>query len=318
MNEQLRNAIMTRDLIQKEKCPLCGKEHVIKESPRTGEYYCSNCGYVSDFPYIDETSEYRQFAMEHGVKDKSRSSNAGDDMVEELFTGIAYDGSSKSKRMARINQRIQQDNSKTKLKHHVRRIRHLCGQLQLSKAISDRACELYKEAFDEDLVKKKKGEALNAACIYHACQAMGYPKTMNEILQFTENLSKAEMDKEMDTIKGLKSLENVQNYWENMLKRYCHSLDLSKEVTDVCYDVAKYLREMGFLEGKNPNTKVATVIAFVCTTSPDPKDHRTLEEISEKVGPKKDTIQTRMKELHAIPTIQKLPKYEAFLNKNAA
>ncbi|KAK8891462.1 hypothetical protein M9Y10_028671 [Tritrichomonas musculus] len=314
MNQQQLNA-MTRDLIQKEKCPNCGREHVIKESPRTGEYYCSNCGYVSDFPYIDETSEYRQFAIDHGVKDKSRSSNAGDEMVEELFTGIEYDGSAKSKKMARINQRIQQDPKKAKLKHHVRSIRNLCGQLQLSKAISDRACELYKEAFDADLVKKKRGEALNVACIFYACQAEGYPKTMKEILAFTDNLSKREMDKEMETIKHLKSLENVQNYWENLLKRYCHALNLSKDVTTVCYDTARYLRELGFGESLHPNTKVATIIAYVTSKSPDPKDHRTFEEISEKVGPKKDTIATRMKDLQDIPNIQKLPSFVAFLNK---
>ncbi|OHS98346.1 hypothetical protein TRFO_08929 [Tritrichomonas foetus] len=307
-----------RDLIEKEQCPFCGREHVIKESPRTGEYYCSNCGYVSDFPYIDETSEYRQFAMEHGVKDKSRSSNAGDEMVDELATGIEYDGSPQAKRMARLNQRIQADPSITKLKIHVRNIRNLCGNLQLSRSISDRACKLFKEALDLGHTKNKKGEALNAACVYYACEDKGSPKNMSEILRFTDNLTKREMEKEMNTIKLLPSLENLEQKFEESMKRFCPSLGLGQDIQQACYDVAAYLREAGIGEGKKPQTRIAAVIAYVSNKSADPKDHRKLEEISLKVGPKKDTIQQRMNEIEpASVKLTKIPSFQAILNKKA-
>ena len=86
-----------RDLIRKEKCPRCCKEHVMKESPQKGEYYCSNWGYVSDFPYIDNTLEHRQFEIQHGVKNDNRAMNVGDD--GSLFTCLKLDGSLESKKM---------------------------------------------------------------------------------------------------------------------------------------------------------------------------------------------------------------------------
>ena len=123
------------------------------------------------------------------------------------------------------------------------------------------------------------------------------------------------MDKEMNNIKQIKSLENIQNSWENLIKRYCNSLNLSKDVCDVCFEIAKNMRILGFAEGQKPATKVATVIAFACSSSSDPKDHRSIDEISLKVGPKSETIQERIKELKVIPAILKIPKVEEFFNK---
>ena len=55
------------------------------------------------------------------------------------------------------------------------------------------------------------------------------------------------------------------------------------------------------LEGKNSLTKVAVVISHVCNSSPDEKDHRSLESIQMEVGPKKETIAEPLKEIRTIP-----------------
>ena len=305
-----------RELIEKEKCPCWGLEHVIKENPRKGEYFCSKCGFVSDFPYIDETSEYRQFAMEHGVKDKSRSSGGGDEMVEELGTGVYYDGTAKSKKLAKLNQRLQADPTINKLKKHVRNIKNICGNLLLSKTVSDRACKIFKEADEKGMTRQKKAEAVDAACIYYACQDKNTPKTMNEILQFTNNVSQHEMDNLMNEIKTLPSLESVGHHWENLVEKYAKALGLSKEFQVAAKEVAECLRDNGIGEGQKPQTRAAAVIAFVSLKSPNKKDHVPLEDISRKTGPKKETISQRLPELEGVfqPLLsRRCPKFQALI-----
>ena len=221
-----------QELIEKEACPRCKREHVMKESPRSGDYFCSKCGYVSPFPYIDETSEFRNFAVDHGVKDKSRACNAGDDIVEVLGTGIAYDGSSKAKEMSRYMQRVasQQDPQVAKLKKHVHKIKNLGGLLQLSKVVIEAACKIFKEALDMHLADNQKSEPFDAACIYYACLSQKVPKTMKEIALASENLTKKEINKAADIVKNVPSLEKVYSNWADSVQQFCRQLNLPSDI----------------------------------------------------------------------------------------
>ena len=111
---------------------------------------------VSDHPFIDETSEYRQFALEHGVKNKSRAEIMGDESIDGLGCGIAYDGTARTKRLEELLRRYIVEQGAAKLKKHMKSIRNLSSHLGLDRSGTDRAWALYKEAVEADKTKTKK------------------------------------------------------------------------------------------------------------------------------------------------------------------
>lgn len=295
-------------------CPIC-KNKTMRIYPNKGDYACSVCGYVSPFPYIDETSEYRQFALEHGVKDRSRSSYANDEVGGgELFTTAQYDGTDKTKRMQQQNMQIYRSENPNimTIKRHVRNIRGICEQLNLEKSIKEEASKKIKEAIDLEITKKKKIEAVDAAAVFLTCKQNGNAKSMEDILQATENVTKREMDK---AIHLLSELFQDGPGWETGVKNYKSSLNMSKEMVEACIEFGQYLRENGIFESKKHSTVIAGIIAYMMNKYQGP-DKKTIEEISSVVGPKPDSIRSTMDDLSIYqPALDEKPKYNVFINK---
>ncbi|KAH0792936.1 transcription factor TFIIB [Histomonas meleagridis] len=298
-------------------CPYC-KSKSMRESPNSGEYYCAKCGYISPHAYIDQTSEYRQFAIEHGVKDRSRSSYANDEAGEDLFTSVYYDGTDKSRKMAQLAMQNYRnsDPQKMTLKKHVRNIRLICESLNLEKSIKESASKTIKQALEKEIAKKKKIEAMDAAAVFLSCEASGNAKSMVDILQATNNVTKRDLDKAIHQLRELYQIDANGPGWETEVKKYIPTLHLSKDVENACIEFGQYIRENGILEGKKRATLIAAIIACVTQNSPNPADKRDLTEISTIVGPKPETINSTAQEISVYSTaMMEKPNYSALMNK---
>jgi transcription initiation factor TFIIB len=281
----------------------------MKDLASAGEHSCSECGYVAPHPYVDETSEYRQFALEHGVKNRSRAEFVGEEMYESLSTNVAYDGSARAKKLALTNRRITADPKTVRLQKHVKQIRSLGTQMSFDKTITDRACKLYKEALDAGVMKTKKGEAIDAACLFQACNEKGVRHSMDSFLERLRNVSKRELNSAMEVIKELPSLQNVEERWEGLIPQYAAQLSLPNVVTAAAMALAKNLHE--HFEGKKPQSIIAGVLAVVCEVVPDERLKRTVEQISKIVGPKKGTIERHATEIKAFaPMYTEFKEYQ--------
>ena len=269
-------------------CPRCRRQS-LRDDPINGTRICANCGWVSAHSYIDETSEYRQFALEHGVKNKSRAAGMGDDMVESLGTSVQYDGSPRSKALAMQIRRMSVDPGVAKLKRHVKSIRTIAGQLDIERSVADRACMIYKEASEANITKTKKGIAVDGACLFHACNEKGLSKPDKVFLEFFGGkVTKKEFHTACEALRKLPSIENVEQTWENLVKNYTGPLRLPVWIEQAAVDVARTVREQGICEGKTHPGIIGGVLAYAVETCPDPSVKRTVDEISTAVGPKKD------------------------------
>ncbi|MEM3569868.1 MAG: TFIIB-type zinc ribbon-containing protein, partial [Candidatus Jordarchaeales archaeon] len=55
------------DELQRWACPQCGSKKIV-EDKRSGEIYCSECGFVLVQKLLDETKEWREFGDEESEK----------------------------------------------------------------------------------------------------------------------------------------------------------------------------------------------------------------------------------------------------------
>ena len=289
-----------------ERCPL---HPPLRDDPNSGTRICTSCGWVSPYPYIDETSEYRQFALEHGVKNKSRAEGMGDDMVDNLGTGVQYDGSARAKDLANRLRRMSVDPAVAKLKRHVKSIRTIAGQLDIERQVADRACMIYKEAVEANITKTKKGAAVDGACLFHACNEKGLSKPDKVFLEFFgSKVTTKEFHAACEALRNLPSLEDVKNTWENLVKNYTGPLRLPPWIEQAAVDMARTVRECGCCEGKTHQGIIGGVLACAVAMCPDPSVKRTVEEISTAVGPTKETILQRLDEIRELtPRFDKLP-----------
>jgi transcription initiation factor TFIIIB Brf1 subunit/transcription initiation factor TFIIB len=269
----------------------------MKDLSSRGEHVCDRCGYVAPFAYIDETSEFRQFALEHGVKNKSRAEFVGDDMVEDLSTGVAYDGSSRAKRLSLLNKRSSQDSTRVRLNKHLRNIRSMASSLNLEKSISDRAFGIYKELMEKDLMKTIKTATLDASCLHYACAHKGTSLPLN-LLSRHAGVSEKELQKIHRQLgQALPSLLEYDDPWETQVKQYIQPLKLNSVVEEAALAVGLYVRKNGLCQGKHRKSVLGAILAFASESSPDAAMHKTLEEISARLGPQPETIRLCLEEI---------------------
>jgi len=68
------------------------------------------------------------------------------------------------------------------LAHGLSEVRRIVSRLELSESIRDQACQLFRSAQNEDLLRGRSIEAMAAASVYGACRCNGWPRTLDEIV----------------------------------------------------------------------------------------------------------------------------------------
>lgn len=288
-----------------ERCPHC-KQLTMRDDATAGEYVCMSCGRVSPHPFIDETSEYRQFALEHGVKNKLRAEHSGD--TEEYGTGVAYDGSSKAKRLALAIRRQNTDPKMARIKKHSKTIRSMARRLNemnpfsgvgLEREIADHAIELFREASDAGLLDNKKGEVVDAACLDWACAAKGEDRGIDMFRQLLE-VSKRVYNAAREKIHELPSLQEMEQKWEGQIRGYHLPENVEKAALEVC----AFVRENGVCPSKQKKTVVNAVVVYTYDMWRSP-NKPPIEELFGPGAPQKETIMRAIADIKKIESVFK-------------
>jgi transcription initiation factor TFIIB len=280
-----------------------------------GEYVCNWCGFVAPYPFIDETSEHRQFALEHGVKNKSRAEFPGDDMVEDLSTGIAYDGSARTKTLAILNKHLNNDSAHNRLAQHLKDIRNIAQQMNIDRPTADKAFLIYKDLVDTGAMKGIKTEKMDAACLYHACAQSGATRSAGDFASHA-GIAAKELEKVVRQLSGvLPQLEEIENRWETLVKPYIQKMRLTPVIEEAALAVGRYVRENAVCQGKNPVGTIAAILAYVVESAPEPAQRRTVEEVSANVGPKPETIRARLEDIRVHrPGLERLEEWQKLIS----
>lgn len=265
-----------------------------------GDMVCTSCGMVVGDRIIDTRSEWRTFSNDGGTAqdDPSRVGGPSNPLFDgdQLDTIISVkDGfTGASRELSRLQGRANAKPGEKALHQHFKTIGVLCERIGLTRAISDRAKQLFKLADDERLIRGKGAEPLQAACIYLACKEANVPRTYKEIMSLT-------MVHKKDIFKAMKALmpylERMSSpSTEDFTGRFCSHLNLDAYIQNQVLHAVKRVKELGIADGKSPVSVVSACIYLVAALFPALR--KQTKDIAFVSGMSEGTIKGTYKELY--------------------
>jgi len=159
------------------------------------------------------------------------------------------------------------------------KISQMGGRLTLPRSVVTKAQEFYKRIVDSKELKNRKGEALQAVCLYMAWKLQGVPRTIKELCSAT-GIRKRDVSRLFSKIKKLKLYKKtgtgptgkkikttkVETLPQSavFMDRFCSQLSIPRGPTNHATEIAKRVASMGLLEGKQPQTVAGAAIFMVC------------------------------------------------------
>jgi len=74
-----------------------------------------------------------------------------------------------------------QSKAERNLAHGLGEVRRISGALELSNSVRDQACQLFRSAQNENLLRGRSIEAIAAASVYGACRCNGLSRLVGEV-----------------------------------------------------------------------------------------------------------------------------------------
>jgi len=74
-----------------------------------------------------------------------------------------------------------QSKAERNLAHGLGEVRRIASTLELSESVRDQACQLFRSAQNEDLLRGRSIEAIAAASVYGACRCNGLSRLVGEV-----------------------------------------------------------------------------------------------------------------------------------------
>ena len=169
-------------------CPKC-KGQVRTNSVET---ICEDCGLIIDEQRIDRGPEWRTHDQDQRNRTGAPLTAARHDRGLSTVIGCGKDANGnelsgqKRHRLSRMrreqNRGRFQSEAERNLAHGLGEVRRIASVLELSDSIRDQACQLFRNAQNEDLLRGRSIEAIAAASIYGACRCNGHSRLLNDVV----------------------------------------------------------------------------------------------------------------------------------------
>jgi transcription initiation factor TFIIB len=169
------------------QCPECNG----RVTTNAVETVCEDCGLVIDEQRIDHGPEWRGFDDDERERTGAPLTAARHDrgLSTEIGRGTDANGNElsgrKRRRLARMRREQTRGRWRSKaernLAHGLGEVRRLASALELSNSVRDQACQLFRSAQNEDLLRGRSIEAIAAASVYGACRCNGLSRLLDDI-----------------------------------------------------------------------------------------------------------------------------------------
>ncbi|MDS0478312.1 transcription initiation factor IIB family protein [Natrinema sp. 1APR25-10V2] len=169
------------------QCPECNG----RVTTNAVETVCEDCGLVIDEQRIDHGPEWRAYDDEECERTGAPLTAARHDrgLSTEIGRGTDAKGNEisgqKRRRLARMRREQTRGRWRSKaernLAHGLGEVRRLASALELSDSVRDQACQLFRSAQNEDLLRGRSIEAIGAASVYGACRCNGLSRLVDDV-----------------------------------------------------------------------------------------------------------------------------------------
>ena len=173
---------------ESNQCPECDG-HVITNIKET---VCEDCGLVIDEQRLDHGPEWRTYDADERERTGAPLTAARHDrgLSTEIGRGTDANGNElsaqKRRRLARMRREQTrgrwQSKAEQNLAHGLGEVQRLASALNLSDTLRDQACQLFRTAQNEDLLRGRSIEAIAAASVYGACRCNGRSQLLDDIV----------------------------------------------------------------------------------------------------------------------------------------
>nr|CBH37793.1 transcription initiation factor IIB, C-terminal sequence [uncultured archaeon] len=172
-------------------------------------------------------------------------------------------------------------------------IDRLSSLLTIPEKTRESSLEIYRKAWENDLIHGRSIEKILAASMYMACRKHNVPRTLNEIEKVTRVGRK-------DIIKACKLLANRLGMKLAPISpleyvgRFCAKLNLTNCAAEKAREIVEKALERDMTSGRGPTGIAASAIyiaAILCDTK------KTQKEVAEATGVTEVTLRVRYKEM---------------------
>ena len=173
------------------QCPECDG----RVTTNAVEAICEDCGLVIDEQRIDHGPEWRAYDKEECERTGAPLTAARHDrgLSTEIGRGTDAKGNElsgkKRRRLARMRREQTRGRWRSKaernLTHGLGEVRRLASALELSNSVRDQACQLFRSAQSEDLLRGRSIEAIAAVSVYGACRCNGLSRLVDDVSEVT-------------------------------------------------------------------------------------------------------------------------------------
>jgi len=252
--------VLQPDLNIRLICPDCkNTQPNLIEEYANGDLVCGDCGLVLGDRIIDTRSEWRTFSNDEKTADSSRVGAATDLFLLENLSLETVISSKEGTSLTRTHVQTTINKVDKVLNRGFTEIDAMCISMDLNKEISDTTKQLYKRAFNENLLRGKNKMTIFAACIYIACRIKKVARSFKEICASTQ-VPKKDIARYFKILIETFELNVDPMTSEDLMIRFSYKLNLPKESQKLAIKLSKRTEELGLLSGRTQNTIAATCI----------------------------------------------------------
>ncbi|MHC1610319.1 MAG: transcription initiation factor IIB [Candidatus Methanospirareceae archaeon] len=177
--------------------------------------------------------------------------------------------------------------------HAQEEIDRLSSLLSIPKQTREGSQEIYRKAWENDLIHGRSIEKILAASIYMACRAHNVPRTLDEIEDATK-VGKKDIIRTCKLLAKRLGVKLAPSSPLEYVSRFCAKLNLEKRVEECAREIINKALEKDITSGRGP-TGIAASAIYIAAILCD--DRKTQKDVAEATGVTEVTLRVRYKEL---------------------
>ena len=250
------------------QCPECDG----RVATNAVETVCEDCGLVIEEQRIDHGPEWRAYDDEcerTGAPLTAARHDRG--LSTEIGRGTDAKGNElsgqKRRRLARMRREQTRGRWRSKaernLAHGLGEVRRLASALELSEAIRDQACQLFRSAQNENLLRGRSIEAIAAASVHGACRCNGLSRLVDDVSEMAR-VAESRVTNAYKTLNEELGLPAEPVSPSMFVPRLASDLECPDEIRQRARTLAEQAEEHGVTTGVHPAGFAAACLYKAC------------------------------------------------------
>lgn len=172
-------------------------------------------------------------------------------------------------------------------------IDRLSSLLSIPGETRESSSEIYRKAWERDLIHGRSIEKVLAASMYMACRKHNVPRTLDEIENVTK-VGKKDIVKTSKLLAKKLDMKLAPTSPLEYVSRFCAKLNLKEHVEEQARKIIKEALEKDITSGRGP-TGIAASAIYIAAILCD--DRKTQKDVAEATGVTEVTLRVRYKEI---------------------